>query len=142
MTAADDQAVRGLATTRPIAHGGLAPRRLGGHARGGLALAAAVRVVPRGHRDAPDLRTLAHVTGAPGLAEALVLMVDVRDLPDRRHAPDRDPAHLARGQAHLGEIALLGQELGRRARRADDLATLAGDELDVVDGRAERDLAD
>src|SRR4051794_37960350 len=142
MPAADDEAAGLLAASRPVAHRGLAPGRLRRHARGALALAAAVGVVPRGHRDAPDLRTLAHVAGAPGLAEALVLVVDVRDLPDRGHAPDGDAAHLARGQAHLGEIALLGKQLGRHARRTDDLATLAGHELDVVDRGAERDAAD
>ena len=94
------------------------------------------------HRDAADLRTLAHVTGAPGLAEVLVLVVDVRDLPDRRHALHAHAAHLARGQAHLGVVALLGEQLGRHAGGPDDLATLARDELDVVDRGAERDVRD
>ena len=39
-------------------------------------------------------------------------------------------------------VALLGEELGRDAGGPDDLAALAGDELDVVDRRAERDLGD
>src|SRR5689334_799004 len=94
MPAADDQAVRRLATPRPVAHCGLAPRGLRGHACRGLALATTVRVIPRGHRDAPDLRTLAHVAGAPGLAEALVLMVEVGDLADRRDESKRHAAHL------------------------------------------------
>jgi hypothetical protein len=100
-----------------------------------------VRVVPRRHRDTPDLRTLAHVAGAPGLAEALVLVVEVADLADRRDAAQRHAAHLARREPDGGEVAFLGEQLGRRAGGPDDLATLARDELDVVDGGAERDVA-
>ena len=142
MTAADDEPARRLAAPRPVAHRRLAPGRLGRHARRALAFAAAVGVVPRCHRHATDLRTLAHVAGAPGLAEALVLVLDVRHLPDCRHAPHRHPAHLARGEADLGQVALLREQLGGRAGGPDDLATLARDELDVVDGRAERDVRD
>src|SRR3954453_13764006 len=107
MPAADDEDARCLAASRPVGHRGLAPRGLWGHARGALALATAVGMVPRGHRHATDLRTLHHVAGASGLAEALVLVIDVRDLPDRRHAAHRDPAHLPGGQTHLREVALL-----------------------------------
>src|SRR3954467_2636271 len=140
MPAADDQATRRLPAPRPVSHRGLAPRRLRGHARRGLALAAAVRAVPRGHRDAPDRRTLPHVARAPGLAEALVLMVEVAVLADRRDAAERHAAHLARRQPDGGMVAFLGEQLGRRAGGPDDLATLAGDELDVVDGGAQRDV--
>src|SRR3954453_5919782 len=110
MPAADDQAIRRLTTTRPVSHRGLAPRRLRGHARGGLALAATVRVIPRRHRDAPDLRTLAHVAGAPGLAGVLVLMIQVGDLPDGRDAPHGHAAHLARREPDGGEVAFLGEQ--------------------------------
>ena len=99
-------------------------------------------MVARVHDDAADLRPLAHVAGAAGLAEVLVLVVEVADLADRGHAPDADPADLARRQPDLGVVALLGEELGRRAGGPDDLAALAGDELDVVDRRAERDVGD
>ena len=113
---------------------------LGGIPVGRLALATAVRMVARVHDDAADLRPLAHVASATGLAEVLVLVVEVADLADRGHAAERHPAHLARRQADLRVVALLGQQLGRRAGGADDLAALAGDELDVVDRRAERDV--
>src|SRR5207247_7614190 len=76
------------------------------------------------------------------LAEVLVLVVEVADLPDRGHAPDADLADLARGQPHLGVLALLGQQLRGRARGADDLAALARDQLEVVDRGAERDVGD
>src|SRR6185437_10562868 len=138
---ADDQCVRAR-SSRPVAHRRGTPRRLRRHAGRGLALAAAVRMVPRVHHDAPDLRSLAHVAGAAGLAEVLVLVVQVADLADGGHASDADLADLARGQADLGVLALLGQQLRRGARRTDDLAALARDELQVVDGRAQRDVCD
>ena len=116
-----------------MAHGGLAPRGLGRHAGGRLALAAAVRMVARVHDHAAHLGPAAHVASAAGLAEALVLVVEVADLADRGHAAHVDAADLAGGQADLGVVALLGQELGRGAGRAHDLAALAGHQLDVVD---------
>src|SRR5215218_1215581 len=47
---ADDESA-GPRAPRAVAHGRLAPRRLGGHARRGLALAAAVRMVAWVHDD-------------------------------------------------------------------------------------------
>src|SRR5262245_13023686 len=116
---ADDQCVRAR-PPRPVAHRRGAPRRLRRHARRGLALAATMRVVPRVHHDAPDLGSLAHVAGAARLAEALVLVVQVAHLADGGHAPDADLANLARRQADLGVLALLGEQLRRGTRGADD----------------------
>src|SRR5689334_16346925 len=128
---ADDQRARAR-PSRAVAHCRRPPRRLRRHARRGLALAAAMRMVTRVHHDAPDLRSLAHVAGAAGLAEVLVLMVQVADLADGGHAPDADLADLAGWQAHLGVLALLGQQLRGGPGRAHDLAALARDELEVV----------
>src|ERR1035437_9375741 len=116
----DDQAIRLRPAPRPVP-----PRRLWAHARGGLALAAAVRMVTWGHRDAPGLRSKAHVAGPSGLPEAFVLVVPGRDLPDRRHAAQRHATHLPGWESDGGVVALLGEELRRTARGADDLATLA-----------------
>ena len=107
---------------------------------GRLALAAAVRMVARVHDDAADLGPQAHVAGAPGLAEVLVLVVQVRHLADGCDAVDADPPDLAGRQADLGVVAFLGEQLGRRPGRAHDLAALAGHQLDVVDRGAERDV--
>src|ERR1700704_4227138 len=126
MPAADDETSGGLGTPGAIAHGRLAPRRLGRHARRGLALPAAVRMVARVHDDAAHLGPLAEVTGPTRLAEVLVLVIEVADLADRRHALERQAADLAGRHPDLGPVALLGQEPGRHARRADDLAALAG----------------
>src|SRR4029079_5576133 len=111
MAGSDDQPSGRLGATGPIAHRRLAPRRLGRHPRGGLALPAAARMVTRVHDRARDLRALAQVAGPAGLAEVLVLVVEVADLADRGHAPDRDAPHLAGRHPHGGEVALLGEEL-------------------------------
>src|SRR5258706_11837143 len=142
MTRSDDEPSGRLGRPGSIPHGGLAPRRLGRHPRRGLALATAVRMVSWVHDHAADLRALAHVAGATGLAEVLVLVVEVADLADRGHAAERDATHLAGRHPDRGVVALLGEELGGDAGRPDDLAALAGDELDVVDRRAERDVGE
>src|SRR5690349_16084655 len=140
MTRADDQSSGRLRPAGAVAHRRLAPWRLRRHAGGRLALAAAVGMVTRVHHDAPDLRPLAEMAGATRLAEALVLVVKVADLADRRHAAEADPAHLARRQTDGRVVALLGEELGGRPGGAHDLAAATRHELDVVDRRAERDV--
>src|SRR5436190_3254529 len=139
MPRADDEPSGRLGPSGAIAHGRLAPRGLRRHPGRGLALTTAVRVVARIHDDATNLRALAEVPRAAGLAEILVLMIEIADLPDRGHAAHRDAAHLTRRQANGGELALLRQQLGGHPGGPDDLAALAGDQLDVVDGRPERD---
>src|SRR5690348_9721034 len=95
MPRADDETSGRLGPPGAIAHGGLAPRGLGRHPGRGLALATAVRMVTRVHDHPADLRALAHVPGAAGLAEVLVLVIEVADLAHGRHAARRDAAHLA-----------------------------------------------
>src|SRR5215213_5730931 len=111
MTRADDESSGRLGTTGPIAHRRLAPRRLGRHPGRGLALASAVRMVAWVHDDATNLRPLAQMARPAGLAEVLVLVLEVADLADGRHAAHRDPAHLARRHADRGVVAFLGQKL-------------------------------
>src|SRR5687767_7440239 len=111
MPRADDQASGRLGPPGAVAHGGLAPRGLGRHPGRGLALATAVRMVAWVHDDPADLRALAQVPGAAGLAETLVLVIEVADLADRRHAGRGDAAHLAGRHSHGGVAAFLGEEL-------------------------------
>src|ERR1041385_1343862 len=136
----DDQLVGLLLRlARAQAQGRLAPRRLGVAAGAGLALAAAVRVVNRVHGRAADLGPLAQPARAAGLAARLVLVLQVADLAQGGLAAHVDAAQLGRGHAHDGVAALLGQELRRGARRADQLAATAQRQLDVVDRRADGD---
>ena len=59
---------------------------LGGIPVGRLALATTVRMVARVHDHAAHLGPPAHVPGAAGLADVLVLVVEVADLADGGHA--------------------------------------------------------
>src|SRR6476646_10723959 len=77
MARADDQASGRLRATGAVTHGGLAPRGLRRHAGRRLALAATMGMVARVHDDATDLRPLSEVPGPTGLAEVLVLVVEV-----------------------------------------------------------------
>ena len=88
------------------------------------------------------LGTLAHVARAAGLADDLVLVLDVAELTDRRAAVDVNLAHFARRHAHLRVLVFLGHQLRRNAGRAHELAALTGAQLDVVDHRADRNVLD
>src|SRR3954451_14739797 len=112
----------------------MAPRR-------GGSLAAAVRVIDRVHRRAARLRAHAHVALPAGLADLDVLVVGVADRADGRAALGPDQAHLARREAERRHVAVLGHELDADAGRAPELAAAAGVELDVVDDRADRHVA-
>src|SRR3954468_24063245 len=105
----DDEASGQFVDAGAVAHGRLAPRRLGRHARRALALTTAVRMVARVHDDAADFRPTAHVARPAGLAEVLILVIEVADLADRGHALDAHAPDLARGQADLRVLAFLGE---------------------------------
>src|SRR3954454_13780493 len=100
MPRTDDESSGRLGPSGAIAHRGLAPRGLGRHPCRGLALATAMRMVARVHDDPTDLRALAHVPGAAGLAEVLVLVVAVADLATQAHAAHGLPPHLPRRESH------------------------------------------
>src|SRR5918998_2481265 len=83
---AHDHLLRALVVARLVAARRLAPRGDGVASARSLALAAAVRVIDRVHRDAANLRPQAVPARAARLAETHVLVLDVPDLPDRRVA--------------------------------------------------------
>src|SRR4051794_30302325 len=139
LAATDDLGVGGLALAGAAL--GLAPRRDGVATTGGLALATTVRVVDGVHDHTADGRALALPTHAAGLAPVDVGLLGIADLADRRAAAHVDEAHLARGHPQRGARALLGDQLGGVARRAGDLGTAAGTQLDAVDRRTDRDVA-
>src|SRR5687768_6570514 len=94
----DDESVSRLVLAGFRTAGFLAPRRDRVTAARGLALAAAVRVVDRVHRDAADVWTPALVNVAASLADDDVDVVRVRDRADGRHADLGDHADFAGGQ--------------------------------------------
>src|SRR5262249_4033667 len=107
---------------------------------GRTTLATAHRVVDRVHRDAALVRTATEPTRTTGLADRDVGVVDVRHLADRRLTIEVDLANLARRHTDLRVVAILRHQRSAGAGRANELAALALAHLDVVDGRAERDV--
>ena len=100
-------------------------------------------MVDRVHGDAAVVRATPEPARAAGLADAACWRARCCR-PGRWWRGSRGgPADLARGQADLGPVAFLGHELradaGRAARAAPPLPIL---QLDVVDRRAERDVAE
>src|SRR6476469_10447018 len=70
-----------------------------------LAFTAAMRMVNRVHRNTAIMRPLAQPARASSFADGDVLMVDVTDLPNRRHAVLRNFAGFTRWQLHQGILA-------------------------------------
>src|SRR5205085_5723504 len=92
--------------------------------------------------DAADVRAYAVPARAPGLAVGDVLVLDIPDLAHGRVADDGHAPHLARRHAYLRVVAFLGDELREASRRAHQLSALARSQLDVVNLRPQRDVAD
>jgi len=69
-------------------------------------------------------------------------MIEIAHLPDRRHAIEVNQSDLARGQADVRVIALLGQKLRRASGTAHKLPALSRTQLDVMDGRPHRDISE
>src|SRR5918995_3570683 len=135
-----DHVVGPLVVAGPL-KGGLTPLRLRLAADRRFALTTAVRMVARVHHRAPHGRPPAHVPTTTGLADLDVLVVDVADLTEGRHAVEMDQTNLARRHPDLRIVTDLGHHLGGRPGRADHLSTLARRELDVVHLRTGRDVA-
>src|SRR5215207_11444168 len=140
--ARQDELVGPLVGARLGPFGRLAPR---GHRMAparGAAFAAAVRVVDRVHGDAAVVRALAEPAVAAGLADRNVHVVRVGDSADRGVAlPVHEPL-LARVEAYRHVALVAADDLGVGAGRAGHGAAFAELELDVVDDRAHRHVAD
>ena len=77
-----------------------------------------------------------------GLADVDVLVLDVADLADGGHAVGAHDTDLTGGHPDLGVAALLGHQLSGHAGGADQLSTVAGMQLDVVDDGTDGDVGD
>src|SRR5581483_4664866 len=141
--AADDQLVRGLlGLARAQAQGRLAPRRLRVSTGSRLALATTVGMVAGVHGRAADGGPHAEPAAPAGLATGLVLVLDVTDLADRGLAVDVHPTQLTAWHADDRVVALLREQLSARTRAPDQLAAAPERQLDVVDGRTDRDVGE
>src|SRR6478752_4200186 len=94
------------------------------------------------HRYAAVVRTTPEPTGAARLAQADVLVFEVRDLADGCAAQHVDLANLAARQFDLRVGAVFGHQLSRGAGGANELSAFAFAHLDVVDHRAGRDVTE
>src|SRR6202795_2543728 len=106
------------------------------------ALAAAVRMVHRVHRYAAHRWTLAVPARAARFSVRNILVIEVPELADRGHAINAESPHFTRSHLHQGELAFLAQKLRRPARCANHLPALAGKELEIVNHRSRRDMAE
>src|SRR5271155_3729582 len=137
--AADDQIVRRLFLARLVSLGGLAPRRLG-MVSFRLALATAVRMVNRVHRNSTHMTALAEPSRAPGLADRNIFMVEIADLADGGAAIRLHHPLLARRQLEQRHLALFGHQLSLHTGAARELGAGARLHLDCVHDGAERDV--
>src|SRR5579862_2778396 len=137
--AADDQIVRRLFLARLVSLGGLAPRRLR-MVTLRLALATAMRMVDRVHRDSAHVTALAEPSRAPGLADRNIFMIEIADLADGRAAIRLYHPLFARRQLEQRHLALFGHQLRLHTRAARELRTGARLHLDRVHDGAERDV--
>src|SRR5690606_41851927 len=83
----------------------------------------------------------ARASGCPASLPVALPIFAVADLAGGGAAVDRHAAHLGRGHPQRGVVAFLRDELDGDARRATDLAALAGAQFDVVDRGTDRDVA-
>src|ERR1700678_3764411 len=126
---ADDQIVRRLFLARLVSLGGLAPRRLG-MVSFRLALATAMRMVNRVHRDSTHVTALAEPSRTPGLTDRNIFMVEIADLADSGAAIRLHHPLLARRQLEQRHLALFGHQLRLHARTTRALCAGAGLHLD------------
>src|ERR1039457_2802264 len=108
----DNPLVGALVIARFETASGLAPGSHRVTAAGGFALAAAMRVIHRVHRNAAVVGHLAQPTLASGFAEGNIFVIQVAHLADGGHAFERHAADFARGQLQQRGAAFLRNQLG------------------------------
>src|SRR6195952_5077922 len=120
---------------------GLAPRADRVTATGGLALAAAVRVVDRVHDDTTDGRALALPPHTTGLAPVDVALLGVADLADGGAAAHVDTTDFTTGHAQRRVGAFLAEQLDADTGRAAHLGATTRSQLHGVDDGTGGDVA-
>src|SRR6185369_9260825 len=133
--------LRPLVMTRLVAARRLSPGRYRIAAAGSLAFTATMRMVYRVHRHTADVRTNSAPASTPGFAQRDVLVLDIANLPHRRAAFNRNAPHLTRRHTQLRVLAFLGEQLRERSGSPRHLSAFSGTQLDVVNLRAQRNVA-
>ena len=106
----------------------------------GTAFATTVRVIAGVHDRTTAAGTNAHVALAASLAQVDVLVVEVRNNADGGDAVQTNVAHLAGGQTNQSVTIFLSHQLSHDASGTDQLAALAGIQLNVVDHGTDGDV--
>src|SRR5260370_10101315 len=105
-----------------------------------LAFAASVRMIHGAHCHAANGGLLPVPPRAASFAVSFVLMVEVADLANRRHALDGKLAHFAGRQLHQPDVAFFAQQLRRAAGRAHHLPAAPALQFKAVNHRAGRNV--
>src|SRR5476651_997403 len=105
-----------------------------------LALAATHGVIDRIHDHAAHMRTTAHPAGAAGFAEGNIFVLDIADLADGGVALGENLADFTGGQTHLGVTGVDRHDRRAAAGGAADLRAASGNDFDIVNRRAERNV--
>src|SRR5690606_11729094 len=141
-TPANDELGRALVDAGALAKRRFAPRRLRpGHADTGTTFTTAMRVAAGVHGDTANRWPPAHPALTAGLADLDIAMIGIANLTHRRHALLTHQTNLAARQADLSVATFLRQQLRRNASRTRQLPAAARQQLDVVNLRADRDVA-
>ena len=106
----------------------------------GTAFATTVRVIAGVHDRATAAGTNAHVALAASLAQVDVLVVEVRNNADGSDAVQTNVTHLAGGQTNQSVTIFLSHQLSHDASGTDQLAALAGIQLNVMDHGTDGDV--
>src|SRR5215204_613477 len=138
--APDNHRIRALVVAGPSLHR-LYPLRLRLYTDRGIALAATMRMVTRVHRRTADGWSPPSMPVSTGFSNNDVLVVDVADLSQGRHAVEVDQPHLSRRHPDLCVVVRLRHQLRRRSSGAAHLTALARVELDVMNLRPGRNVA-
>src|SRR5581483_10962734 len=102
--------------------------------------ATTMRMVSWVHHRASHGWTTPQMTRAPSLTKADILMIDVSDLSDGRHAEDVDVALLSRRQTNERIIALFCHQLRANTCTTHKLSATSTLQFDVVNGCTGRDV--
>src|SRR5690606_23279132 len=133
---------RSLVRARLVSLGRRAPRAYRVSSTGGLAFAAAVRMVDRVHRHTAYCRSYSSPALRTGLAELSQVVFAVSDFAHRRAAFDVDTSCFAGAQSHRGIRAFTRRDLRAGTRGANELAALARLQLYAMHRGAYRNAPD
>src|SRR3954467_1733379 len=142
VAAGNDELGRGLVLAGLLALGGEAPRCHRVTAARGASLATTMRMVDRVHGHAAIVRAAAHPTRATGFADRDVHVVRIGHGADGAHAAAVHQTLLCGVEPHDDIVLIAADDLRIGAGRTRDLPALADLELDIVDDRANRDVAE